>query len=63
MKMIRRKQLVEDLKLKNLRKQQANQHIEEANNKSKALWEITNRERTAKSQMNNKITLNIFIVF
>jgi len=44
-----------DLKLKASRKEQAAKHIEESDNKSKALWTIVNRERGKKSQTESKI--------
>lgn len=48
-----------DLKLKDLRKQQATTFIEEADNKSKALWNVVNKERRSKSQFTEQRTLEV----
>lgn len=48
-----------DQRLKSLRKEQATAHIEQADNKGKALWQIINNERRASTNTENQLHLEI----
>lgn len=48
-----------DQKLKRLRKEQTAAHINQAANKSKALWQVINNERNAVTNKNHELTLLI----
>ncbi|KAG8250181.1 hypothetical protein J6590_107137, partial [Homalodisca vitripennis] len=45
-----------DLKLRRLRKEANADHIYHANNKTKAVWELINRERAAKNQSTSDLS-------
>ncbi|KAG8244809.1 hypothetical protein J6590_015351 [Homalodisca vitripennis] len=51
-----RKKKAYDLKLRELRKEANADYINQANNKTKAIWEIINRERAAKNQTTPGLT-------